>query len=307
MDIADSVAGESVNKSEVKLTSKIMATMPPKPEGMDDQLYLKMCKAFQILRMKGVSPYAAMKIEHVEIDEQVKPDCEVCKGHGRVYPLDDDGKPKYNETILCPAPGCKAENWAAHTKAKILQEEESSRKGLAKLQVFAECHARKGQEEALAMAKDFAELKTDGEGRHLNLLYGTTGNGKTMLCNCAAMRLAQNGHRAMVLNVDDFIGGLKKQEIEDRERIIEEMEQLEILLIDEYKTEKHNEKMAEEVIERIINWRYQNMLFTMMTTNNEFHQLPERIQSRFIDRKVSRICHNEAADQRPKERKKEKK
>lgn len=51
-------------------------------------------------------------------------------------------------------------------------------------------------------------------------------------------------------------------------------------------------------LEDIIATRYRERLFTIMTTNQDLGELPERITSRFFDPDIGRVILNEGADYR---------
>jgi len=67
--------------------------------------------------------------------------------------------------------------------------------------------------------------------------------------------------------------------------------------INDYGVESGTDAQAANM-EDILVTRYENLLPTMMTTNMDWSQLPERIASRFDDRQLSRRVHNEAPDYR---------
>ena len=55
-----------------------------------------------------------------------------------------------------------------------------------------------------------------------------------------------------------------------------------------------------EQLEKIIRARYRENLFTVLTTNLDPKELPERVVSRFLDREKGRLILNQGGDYRPK-------
>ena len=53
-------------------------------------------------------------------------------------------------------------------------------------------------------------------------------------------------------------------------------------------------KFAFEKLEEIILYRYRENLFTILITNLDYKQLPERVWDRFRDKKKARMVENKA-------------
>ncbi|GAJ17472.1 unnamed protein product, partial [marine sediment metagenome] len=58
-------------------------------------------------------------------------------------------------------------------------------------------------------------------------------------------------------------------------------------------------EFGDRVLETIVGARYGRQLFTIMTSNREFSELPDRVKSRFEDGVTSYLVLNEGEDFRP--------
>ncbi len=152
-----------------------------------------------------------------------------------------------------------------------------------------------GTEEAVAAYKELAEGTSDW---NMLLEYGGVGNGKSHHCEAAVLRLRSRGVFSRVLLMDAVAGvfhqciGDEKQY--DLETVIHNYSYSERLILDDVECSK----WEYEQLEKIIRVRYHERLFTILTTNRDLEELPERIVSRFRDREVGRLILNEGADYR---------
>lgn len=153
-----------------------------------------------------------------------------------------------------------------------------------------------GTEKALgafkSMACDEAEFK-------MLLIYGGVGNGKTHLCEATAIALYLNRKFCRVMTMDRMMAVLKECMAPDRQTSLEELLSnycyTERLIIDDVE----GSAWEFEQLERIIRVRYRENLFTILTTNRNLNELPERLVSRFRDAVQGRVILNEAGDYRP--------
>lgn len=154
-----------------------------------------------------------------------------------------------------------------------------------------------GVEKALAAFRSIAKGKA--EWRML-LCYGGVGNGKTHLCEATAIALYKQGIFCRVLTMERMMGALKECMDPDRHTSLEELLNnycySERLIIDDVE----GTAWEFEQLERIIRVRYRENLFTILTTNRNLNELPERLVSRFRDAVQGRVILNEAGDYRTK-------
>lgn len=153
----------------------------------------------------------------------------------------------------------------------------------------------KGTEKALAAFKALAEGRTN---KPLLLCYGGVGNGKTHLCEAAAIALYKRGLFCRVLTMDRMMGALYECIGPDRQNSLEELlrnySYTEHLILDDVE----GTEWAFGELEKIIRVRYRERLFTILTTNRDLSELPERVVSRARDPDFGRLVLNEGADYR---------
>jgi len=152
-----------------------------------------------------------------------------------------------------------------------------------------------GAKDAYFATKSFA----DGSGDFIFLLiYGGTGNGKTHLCNGAAITLMERGVITKLYDVSELMsllrGAIDHGAIEEEVKTLKEVP---CLILDDFKPE-YETQWALNRLEEVINYRYGAYLLTMVTTNQDLPDLPDRIVSRFSDIDRSKKVLNSAPDYR---------
>lgn len=153
-----------------------------------------------------------------------------------------------------------------------------------------------GTEKAVAAFKALASGKTKWK---MLLCYGGVGNGKTHFCEATALTLYKRGLFCRVLTMDRMMGALKECIGPDRQNSLEELLrhycQADRLILDDVA----GTDWEFEQLEKIVRLRYRENLFTILTTNLDLQDLPERIVSRFRDPEKGRLILNQGADYRP--------
>ncbi len=151
-----------------------------------------------------------------------------------------------------------------------------------------------GTQKSLAAFKALAGI-TD---KPLLLCYGGVGNGKTHLCEATAIALYKRGLFCRVLTMDRMMSALKQcMNPEPRisyEELLSNYSYAERLIIDDVE----GTDWAFGELEKIVRVRYRERLLTLLTTNRDLKELPERIVSRFQDPDVGTVVLNEGADYR---------
>ena len=160
---------------------------------------------------------------------------------------------------------------------------------------FENFDAVKGTEKVLST---FKSLVSGVPIWNMLLCYGPTGNGKSHLCESTAIALYKKGIFIRVLTMDRMIEALKQCIGPDRyvsfEELMHNYSYGERLIIDDVT----GTEWEFEQLEKIIRVRYREKLFTILTTNRDLKELPERIVSRFEDIDVARKVLNSGADYR---------
>jgi DNA replication protein DnaC len=130
------------------------------------------------------------------------------------------------------------------------------------------------------------------------LIYGGTGNGKTHCCNALAARLVQRGKPVKLWAVADLFARLRKSvgtnTLEDE---IEILKGERFLILDDWAPE-YASKFEIARMEEVVDYRYRQGLYTVLTTNRPLPELPDRIVSRFSEHPIGKRVQNSARDYR---------
>lgn len=223
------------------------------------------------------------------------PNCAVCRGNGYVHPLLPNGKPNYAEVINCQAEGCLESQKRAYESTEPFMKE----KGVSKFNSFDTWKPVLGAESVLEAFKDIA-LNPDVPP--LLLVYGTTGNGKTHLCEATVIELLKRGVDCRLWTVADLVAKLKSSIPENTtELLMVKLKTMPALILDDW-GQNYGSPWEEQKMEEIVVARERADLITIITSNLEPDKLPERITSRFRDKTSARLIHNSALDYRPKKK-----
>jgi DNA replication protein DnaC len=154
--------------------------------------------------------------------------------------------------------------------------------------------------------KTYRAMKVMAEEEHqpMLLVCGAIGNGKTHLCEALSIALYKKGIKCPVT----LWGELKKRLLQrmhypkpsqaDYYTMFEELKKRKYIIIDDVGLGSSGSSWEMTELEDLINYRYRERLFTVVTTNRTLEELPERVVSRFFDVKVARIIVNEGQDYR---------
>ena len=234
------------------------------------------------------------------------PSCPVCHGAGMGHPRYDDGQVDYGSIVSCVAKGCLVDQRTAYRATEAYVKE----KGVTKFNTFDNFKPVLGAEVTLAAFKDIAFNES---APPLLFVYGTTGNGKTHLCEATATELLKRGVDCRLWTVPDMVSKLKES-IPDNttEQVMNGLKTIPALIMDEW-GQNYGSDWEEQKLEEVVLARERAGLITIITSNlppvapgekREKGQLPDRIVSRFRDKSQARLIHNNAPDGRPKKRKK---
>ncbi len=156
----------------------------------------------------------------------------------------------------------------------------------------------KGTEKALAAFKALASGETEWK---MLLCYGGVGNGKTYLCEAMALALYKRGLFCRVLTMTEIMGELKATMNPEPHISLQDLMRNYCqgrLIMDDVGMGGSDSKWQFGQLEEIIVARYREGLFTILTTNLDLTELPERVVSRFQDPDVGRVVLNSGADYR---------
>ena len=219
------------------------------------------------------------------------PECSVCKGFGVVHPRNLDGTPDYSRVIACTEPNCMADSARDYKGGETFARQSGVQ---SPTQTFDNFKLVPGTKKAFSYASELA----NGEAEFVWLLiYGGVGNGKTHLCNAIARESIKRGEMMMVNSADMF--AQIKSAINDNtsEEVTRKFKNVLMLIIDDWGVE-YGSEWEKEKFDEIMTSRYATARPTVVTTNKDLSELPERIKSRFQDKNIARTALNSAGDYR---------
>lgn len=188
------------------------------------------------------------------------------------------------------------------TELSLEEKREELRKslGVASLEnTFENFKPVAGTRKALANFKALALGRTKWK---MLLVYGGVGNGKTHLCEATAIALYKRHIFCRVLTMARIMRALKEcigpERSISRDELLDRYCRCGHLIVDDVGMGGSGSDWEYGQLEEIIVVRYRERLFTIMTTNRDLSELPERITSRFFDPNIGRVILNEGADYR---------
>lgn len=155
---------------------------------------------------------------------------------------------------------------------------------------------------AVESLKAFKTLATGKARWHMLLDFGKAGCGKTHLCEALSIALLEQGIKCRIWEWSEVIRLLKKSirlNNGSYDESFEGFRRAPRLIIDDIGQGGADSAWAWGELEDIINYRYRQGLFTVVTTNLDLDSLPDRVVSRFRDGIKSCLVLNEASDYRP--------
>ncbi len=132
--------------------------------------------------------------------------------------------------------------------------------------------------------------------------YGGVGNGKTHLCEALAIELYKRGKFCRVMQMPTMLSTLGqaiKDPTKEYNTILDNYCFAKRLIVDDIGAGEGDRSFCDRILEKIVIARYGRQLFTVMSTNLEIEQLPERVRSRFEDSVTSFLVLNSGIDFRP--------
>jgi len=209
-------------------------------------------------------------------------DCRLCKGAGFVHPVEGE-RICYEKMIPCAAPGC--------LRSSIV----GGGPRAAREQSFDTFRPVAGTQQALKAAQALAS----GAGKFVWLLiYGQPGNGKTHLCNAIVRAVRDRGLEARQILAADLFATLREA-IKDNQTdaMLRRYKDIGFLAIDDYGVE-YGSDWESAKLDELLTSRYANARATVLVTNKELTELPDRVRSRFQDKGMARAVLNSAPDYR---------
>lgn len=131
----------------------------------------------------------------------------------------------------------------------------------------------------------FPQMLENGTGL---MLYGNVGSGKSFAAACIANALIENGTPCLMTNFQRIVNRLSNG-FSGRQEYIDGLQKFDLLIIDDFATERRTEYMTEQVT-AVIDARYRSKLPLIVTTNINPRDLmsaggigEQRVYSRIMD------------------------
>lgn len=142
------------------------------------------------------------------------------------------------------------------------------------------------QPKAYDMTHAVADTIVDGKQANL-FLTGGVGTGKTHLAAALTHYIADRGVRVKFGNITDLLHGMRRS-FQGEEDLVSEIKTIPVLVLDDLGKEMDTE-WVKETIYSIINYRYENMLSTVVTTNLYMKELQKRLGEATVSR-LKEMC-----------------
>ena len=221
------------------------------------------------------------------------PDCLRCKGIG--WLLD------FGDAVPCPEKGCMLESYQAYKKdpanfkARGVIQDQTFDNFIKIYKPVSENNKTKGNVNAFEACKALA----NGDAPYIWLLvYGGTGNGKTHLCYATTRAMLSRGMEAEMIASAELFSKIRQGiDSHESDHIIQHYKDIYALVIDDWGV-GYGSDFERARFDEIMASRYENARVTVVTTNKDIIEIPERVRSRFEDISRSKIILNMAGDYR---------
>lgn len=219
--------------------------------------------------------------------------CPICHGAGVVHPLDESGKPQYNQVVPCEC-----------SRERVLKERYAQMLKFCQLPVatekwtFETFDANGPLQEAYDVSLQLAEER--GDIRWLSLV-GDVDVGKSHLAVAICRRWLARGKPAryslVPLMLEELRWGYDREG--GYERLMNLLLTVPLLVLDDLGTQKPTEWAVEKLMQ-IVDYRYVNGLHLVVTTNRSLDDLPgdneHRIGSRLLRANFARVVAIDAPE-----------
>jgi DNA replication protein DnaC len=215
------------------------------------------------------------------------PHCTRCDGSGWLLT-----SPRGNSVMACTAKGCHQDTLNGLANDTVFDR----KTGINRKKTFSNFLGEiSGVQKPLEYSKQIA----DGTAKFVFLtICGSFGSGKTHLAYAIGNVWANRGFKFMMYPVQDLLSKMRMGMKDDTlEYLVKQTKELQGLILDDYRSEYYSD-WAISRLEEIINYRYESMLLTVVTTNNNLGQLPGAVASRLCDKNIGCVVENKSDDYR---------
>ena len=138
-----------------------------------------------------------------------------------------------------------------------------------------------------------AEVVMNGKAKPWLLLYGPPGTGKTHLAAAVGNHLVGQGIAAFFTVVPELLNNLRHSLFDNNDDqhgerdLLRRIAEVPVLILDDLGAERGSEWVREQLY-LVVNYRYNHLLPTVITTNARFQVMDPRIASRLRDAAIGR-------------------
>lgn len=230
--------------------------------------------------------------------------CEVCGTKINAIEVDIGGVIKKVQPVC----ECKKTELLEETKRMQKAKEDNELKALFSISnlgdkyldtSFRDFEIRQGMDKVFKICEHYANNFKEF-GYESLLLWGDTGNGKTMLAAAVHNKLQQDGITVVFISMPDLLAKIKntfnRSNNETEEQVMKGLMLCDLLIIDDLGAEKVND-WVEETVFRIIDGRVKRQKPILATSNLNIDQLKDKLGKRVTDRltEVTQPLENKAS------------
>ena len=212
------------------------------------------------------------------------PNCPICHGLGYVSEDVPVGHPRFGKAVPCT---CRVDEIQAAQAERLQRLSSLGHLTEKRFDTFLpeghtpESEQRDSLRRAYEQCLGFAE-----EPRGWLLLHGGYGCGKTHLAAAIANERLARGQPAVFVNTPDLLDHLRSTFSPGSDvaydELFEQVRTASLLILDDLGAESPT-AWAQEKLYQVLNFRYNEKLPTVVTTNVEMDQLDPRLRSRLVD------------------------
>ena len=226
--------------------------------------------------------------------------CPICKGAGYLTRDVPVGHPDFARLFPCRCKLAELEAKRFSTLRRISNLGALSHMTFESFVLEGQGHLPEAQRITLEMAYNRARIFAEKAEGWL-VLQGGFGCGKTHLAAAIANYRLQRGHPVLFVVVPDLLDHLRAtyrptSEVAYDERF-EQVRTAPLLILDDLGTQSTT-PWAQEKLYQIVNYRYNERLPTVITSNCELKEIDLRLRSRLVDSELTTVVHIRAPDYR---------
>ncbi len=225
------------------------------------------------------------------------PNCPFCHGLGYVSADVPVGHPRFGKAVPC---SCRTDEIQAVQAERLRRLSSLGALDAKRFDNFLPEGNTLEPEQRASLRRAFEQCLAFAEQpRGWLLLHGGYGCGKTHLAAAIANECLGRSHSVVFVNTPDLLDHLRStfspsSEI-DYDELFEQVRSVPVLILDDLGAESPT-AWAQEKLYQILNYRYNEKLPTVVTSNQDLNRIEPRIRSRLVDLDLVRKIVIDAPD-----------